>query len=357
MRRTRGTALVTALLIGSLSLAACGKNEDESGSGGNGSDDGNQPESSLKVGVAYDVGGRGDKSFNDSAARGLDKALKEFGFETPKELSAAQDETDPQREARLDLLASDGYDTIVCVGFAYSTALATVAPQYPDVKFVIIDDGSIEEPNVVGYTFKEEEAAFLVGAIAALKSKTGTIGFVGGVKGTLIGKFEAGYTAGAKKVKPDIKVEVSYLSQGNDLSGFRDAAKGRIAANGQYDKGADVIYAAAGLSNDGVIQAGSEQKKLVIGTDSDQWQTASDEAKPFVLSSALKGVDAAVYDFLKSVEDGSFKPGHKILGLKEDGVGYSTSGGQIDDITSQIDDLKQQIVDGSITVPTEPGSG
>jgi len=307
----------------------------------------------LKVGLAYDVGGRGDKSFNDLAAAGLDKAKKDLNIQT-KELSAVIGENDQQKADRLTLLATSGYNPIICVGFAYATALKQVAPKYPKVHFGIVDDNSITSPNVEGLVFSENESSFLVGVAAALATKTKNVGFIGGVQTPLIQKFQAGYVAGVHAVDPTIKVQIAYLSQAPDFSGFNDPAKGKVTAEGQYDNGADVVYHAAGGSGSGLFQAAVEKNKLAIGVDSDQYQTATADEKPLILTSALKGVDTAVFNFIEQDSKGQFKAGFVRFGLKENGVGYATSNPKIDPYKAKIEDFKSKIISGAITVPTTP---
>ena len=309
----------------------------------------------LKIGMAYDVGGRGDQSFNDSAAAGMDKAAAEFGLDT-KEAAATNGEAESAREERLNQLIDAGYENIVAVGFAYASSVGKVAKENPDVKFAIVDDASEASTgdNIMNITFAENEGSFLVGAAAALKTKTDHIGFVGGVGVDLIKKFQAGYEAGAKAVNPDIKIDVKYLTQPPDFSGFGDVAKGKAAAEGMYQSGADVVYHAAGGSGGGVFTAAKAAGKWAIGVDSDQALTAAEDVRDVILTSMLKRVDVGVYSFIKSIHDGTFKAGNTVFDLKADGVGYSTTGGHIDDITSKLDEYKQQIIDGTITVPTAP---
>src|SRR5262245_59214653 len=192
------------LLAGVLVMSACGGDDDDAGGGATSPA---ATTSNLKVGLAYDIGGRGDQSFNDSAARGLDKAKTDFGIQA-KELEASQGETDAQKEERLRLLAQTGYNPVIAVGFVYATALKKAAAEFPNTNFAIIDDASFQAANVANLVFAEQEGSFLVGSIAAQASKTGNIGFIGGVNTPLIQKFEAGYTAGAKAVNPSIKVQV-----------------------------------------------------------------------------------------------------------------------------------------------------
>jgi basic membrane protein A len=344
---------LAGVAVVALGMAACG------GTSG-GSSTGSTSAPKLKVGLAYDIGGRGDKSFNDAAAAGLDKAKTELGIDT-KELEASANETEADKTERLKLLCTGGYNPVIAIGFVYAGVdaktgpMAQAAKACPDVKFAIIDDASAQAPNIANLTFAEEQGSFLVGAAAALKSKTGTVGFVGGCLVDLIKKFEAGYIAGAKAANPAAKVLTNYLSTVADkCSGFNDPAKGQTTAQGQYDQGADVVYQAAGGSGGGVFKAAKAKGKLAIGVDSDQYNTADPAVRDVIITSMLKRVDVAVYEFIKAVAASSFKAGQTIFDLKKDGVGYSTSGGKIDDIKPKLDAYKQQIISGSITVPTKP---
>jgi len=349
------TTLAAAVLAGALVLTSCGgdSGDDEADTTPKGDDTSSSaPASDVKVGLAYDIGGRGDQSFNDAAAAGLDKAADEFGIET-NEAEAANGEPESAKEERLRALAGAGFNPVIAVGFAYSGAVKKVAGELPDTQFAIIDDAAATGDNIANLLFAEEQGSFLVGAAAALKSESGNIGFVGGVDVPLIHKFEAGYEAGAKEVNPDIEVQVKYLTQPPDFSGFGDPAKGKTAAAGMYDKGADVVYQAAGGSGGGVFEAAQDAGAYAIGVDSDQYNTADPKVRDVIITSMLKKVDVAVYDFISSVVEGNFTAGPVTYDLEKDGVGYSTSGGQIDDITSKLDDYKQQIIDGSITVPAK----
>jgi basic membrane protein A len=342
-----GIAAVAAATM----LAACSSSNNSGGTTGTGSNSGNQK--TIKVGLAYDVGGRGDKSFNDLAAAGLEKAKKDLKIDT-KELSAVQGESDQQKADRLTLLAQSGYNPVIAVGFAYAAALGTVAPKFPNVHFAIVDDNSITQPNVEGLVFTENQSSFLVGVAAALASKTKNVGFIGGVQVPLIQKFQAGYVAGVHAVDPSIKVQVAYISQAPDFSGFNDPAKAKVIAEGQYDNGADVVYHAAGGSGSGLFQAAKEKNKLAIGVDSDQYQSAPADEKDLILTSALKGVDTAVFNFIENDAAGKFKAGFTRFSLKDNGVGYATSNPKIDPYKAKIDEFKAKIIDGSITVPETP---
>jgi basic membrane protein A len=336
-----------------LALTACGGSNSTSAGGGSTSTAGGGGAKALKVGMAYDIGGRGDQSFNDSAAAGLDKAKTELGV-TTQEAEAANGEAESAKEDRLRTLAQAGYSPIVAVGFAYANALAKVAKEFPDIKFAIVDSADAKAANISNLVFAENEGSFLVGAAAALTSKKANVGFVGGVQTPLIAKFEAGYVAGAKKVNPSIKVQTKYLTQPPDFGGFNDPAKGKTAAQGMLDAGADVIYAAAGGSGSGVFEAVKGAGAKAIGVDSDQAKTAAPAVRSVVLTSMVKRVDVAVYDFVKSVQDGSVKSGEQVYDLKAGGVDYATTGGQVDAIKAKLDAYKKQIIDGQITVPTTP---
>ncbi|TYB49904.1 BMP family ABC transporter substrate-binding protein [Actinomadura chibensis] len=333
-----------------LTASACGGKKADSGG------DDKDGKKTLKIGLAFDIGGRGDQSFNDSAAAGLDKAKQDLSVQT-EEISAKPDEPDADKESRLRLLANKGYNPVIGVGFAYTASIVKVAKDFPNTKFLVVDADQckVEGANVSGACFAEEQGSYLVGAAAALKSKSGTIGFIGGVNVPLIQKFFAGYQAGAKKAKPGIKIlPPKYLTQPPNFNGFKDTGLGNEAAKGQLDAGADVIYHAAGGAGIGVINTVGAAGKWAIGVDSDQYnQPAVAGAKQHILTSMLKHVDLAVYDFVESVAKGTFQAGTKQYDLKNDGVGYSTTGGNVDDIKAKLDELKADVVGGKITVPTK----
>ena len=335
MKQRRWGVFFALFAVIALLLAGCGDDDDG--------------DSDMKVGMVFDVGGKGDKSFNDSAFEGLTKAAEDLGVEV-RELEP--DAEGSNREALMRDLADEGYGLIIGVGFAFAEVMPAIVADYPDTEFAIIDS-VVEADNVASLVFSEEQGSFLVGAIAAQKSEANHIGFVGGVESQLIQKFEAGYVAGAKAVKPDITIDVKYITPDGDFSGFADPAKGKTVAAGLYSGGADVVYHAAGQSGNGVIEAAVEADALVIGVDSNQYLGASDEAKPHILSSMLKRVDVAVYDTIKGWVDGDFTAGTVVFSLENDGVGYATDGDLIVDVDA-IEALKQQILDGEIEVPTAP---
>ncbi|WP_432060298.1 BMP family lipoprotein [Streptomyces sp. S1] len=332
---------VTAALA--LTATACGESSTESG----GSDKG-----TLKVGMAYDVGGRGDNSFNDSAARGLDKAKADLGVET-KELTAKNGETPADREQRLASLAEGGYNPVIGVGFAYKDAIDKVAAKYPKTTFGLIDSVS-DKKNVDSIVFTEEQGSYLAGVAAALKSKDGKIGFIGGVDLPLIKKFAAGFQQGVKDTKPNASVQIQYLSTGTDLSGFGAPDKGKAAAKGMLDKGIDVVFAAAGGSGAGAIEAvAAKPGAWAIGVDSDQAKDpALSKYAGSILTSVVKNVDTGVFELIKSVKDGKPLGGTHSYSLAEDGVSLTTTGDHLKDIQGKLDEAKKKIVDGQIKVAT-----
>ena len=350
MRRMSKFAAAASAITLALALTACGS-EDEPGGEGT---DGGEGDSDITIGLAYDVGGRGDQSFNDSAAAGADQAVEEFGFKL-EEAEATDGEAESAREERLRTFADAGVDPIIAVGFAYAPSVAKVAPEYPDIHFALIDSADATGENIANLLFAEEQGSFLVGAAAALESQAGNIGFVGGVNTPLIAKFEAGYIAGAQAVNPDVEVQSQYLTEPPDFSGFGDPAKGKTTAEGMFQNGADVVYHAAGGSGGGVFEAAAEAGGFAIGVDSDQYETADPSVQDVIITSMLKKVDVGVFEYLTEVNDGTFPSGEVTYDLESDGVGYSTSGDMLSQETiDQLEDFKQQIIDGEITVPTEP---
>ncbi|MFJ8312675.1 MULTISPECIES: BMP family protein [unclassified Streptomyces] len=353
MRRVSKIAaagIATAALA--LSATACGSTSSQKESGTSSSAAGGK---GVKVGVAYDVGGRGDHSFNDSAARGIDKAKSEFGGDV-KELTAKTTDTEADRVQRLTDLAGAGYNPVIGIGYAYANSMKQVAAKYPNVTFGIVDSVVEGPKNVDNIVFTEEQGSYLAGVAAALKTKTGHVGFIGGVDVPLIKKFEAGFNQGVKDTKPDVKIENQYLSHGSDTSGFASPDKGKAAAQGMLDNGADVVYTAAGSSGTGAIEAVAGKKGAwAIGVDSDQYQQASlAKYKDSILTSVVKNVDIGVYDLVKSVKDGKPLVGTNSYPLAKGGVSLATSGGFIADIKPQLDAATKKIVDGTIKVKTTP---
>jgi basic membrane protein A and related proteins len=351
----RVNRLAPALVAFALAAAACGGGDPADTGGGGGGDGANETTAAL----VFDVGGLGDQSFNDAAKRGLDDAIADGFVSEDNTKFIEPNASGSNRDDNVVLLADEGYDIVVAVGFAFSEGIDEIAGDYPDVNFAVVDGFAAEAENVSNLTFKEQEGSFLVGAAAALKSETGTIGFLGGQQGTgLIERFEAGYVAGAKEVRPDIEVLTEYI--GDSTAAFNDPTKGEALSAKMYDGGADVVYHAAGGSGAGLFKAAVEANKLAIGVDSDQSLTASAEQRKLILTSMLKRVDTAVHDAIQQTAEGSFKPGTQVFGLAEEGVGYAVN--QYNDneqllsqeIQAQLDELQQQIIAGEIEVPAEP---
>ncbi|MBL4926911.1 BMP family lipoprotein [Fuscibacter oryzae] len=260
--------------------------------------------------LIFDLGGKFDKSFNEAAFNGAEKWAKETGG-TYKELEM---QSEAQREQALRQLAESGANPIVMTGFAFGDVLNTVAPDYPDTKFAIIDM-VVEQPNVKSVVFKEEEGSYLVGIMAAKASKTGTVGFVGGMDIPLIRKFGCGFAEGVKSVNPDAKIIAGFT--GTTPAAWNDPVKAAEIAKGEKAQGADVIFAAAGQSGLGVLQAAADEGILSVGVDSNQNHLHPGS----VLTSMLKRVDVAVYDAFKEGEN--LTPGINVLGLANEGVGYA----------------------------------
>ncbi len=294
--------------------------------------------------VIYDLGGKFDKSFNEAAYNGAE-AWKAASGGNYLDLEL---QNDAQREQALRRFAGQGANPIVMAGFSWTAALTTVAPEFPDTNFVVIDT-VVDAPNVQSIIFDEHTGSFLVGALAALKSETGTVGFVGGMDVPLIHKFYCGYAQGAKAVNPDITLIENYT--GTTPAAWNDPVTAGELTKAAIDAGADVIFAAAGGSGLGVLQAAKDAGKFSIGVDSNQnyLQPGS------VLTSMLKRVDVAVQNALTEAgDDATFKPGLTVLGLAEEGVGYALDENNAslitDDMKAKVDELSAQIQSGAITV-------
>jgi basic membrane protein A len=306
-----------------------------------------------RIAIAYDVGGRGTAGVNELAWEGVKRAAGEFDAEI-KEITAGPDDTDADREERLTELAEDHYYPIFVIGSAWAGPVAKVAPKYPDTWFGIVDDGTVNAPKVIGIHFNGEQGAFLVGAAAALTSKTGNVGFIGAVQSPLLEKLEAGFKAGARAADPDVQVQVEYLSRPAASAGASDPARARKAALGMYDAGADVIFGADVESGNEVIQAAHDRGLWAIGVDSDQYLMADPSVRGAILTSMLKRADIATYLITMEVANGVAKDGNNVFGVGQEGVGYSTSGGFVDPIKSQLDAFAARIASGEILVPTKP---
>ena len=293
--------------------------------------------------VIFDMGGKFDKSFNEAAYTGAEK----FKDETGIEYLEFEVTNESQRDQALRRMARRGADVVVAVGFSFATPLEEVAKEYPDTKFVLIDS-VVEQPNVQSVVFKEHEGSFLVGMAAALASESGKVGFVGGMDIPLIRNFAHGYEQGVQHVNGDAEVYVNMT--GTTPAAWNDPAKGAELAQSQFDRGADVVYAAAGGTGLGVLQAAADSGKLSIGVDSNQNHLHPGS----VLTSMLKRVDVAVHNAFQSANDGSFETGVRSLGLAEDGVGYALDDNNRElitpDIEAQLEDAKAKIVGGELVV-------
>lgn len=306
----------------------------------------------VRIGLVFDVGGRGDKSFNDAAFEGLSRAAREFGVTTELlEPSGAED-----REAAMRLFAARGFDLVIGVGFIFSTDVNVVAKAFPKTPFACIDyappfDGSPMPENVRGLRFREEEGSFLVGAVAGSMTKTSHVGFVGGMDIPLIRKFEAGYRAGVHEVCPTCIVHAGYA--GTTPDAFRDPVKGKALANSQIAAGADILYHASGTTGHGVFEAARTMGVKAIGVDADQ----HDEMPGTIITSMIKRGDVAVFETIRAVVEKRFSGGLTSFGLAEDGVGYVDEGPHAvavpQDVKQRVAKLAQRVVNGEIKVPDQ----
>ncbi|TLS44567.1 BMP family ABC transporter substrate-binding protein [Streptomyces montanus] len=350
MRRVSRIAVAgvaTATLA--VSVAACGGTSSESAGSGDGKSKG--------LALAYDVGGKGDQSFNDAATAGMEKAAAEFKYGS-KAVEPTDGESDADKAQRLETLAKAGYNPVIGVGYAYAPAVKEVADKFPKVTFGIVDDEQVSKKNVADLVFHEEQASYLAGVTAALSTKSKTVGFIGGVDNPLIHKFEAGFKQGVAATNPKVKVLSQYLTEKAEDGGFASPDKGKTAAQGQIEDGADVVYHAAGLSGQGVIEASAAAKVWAIGVDSDQYQQKPLAAyKKYILTSAMKDVAGAVYDLAKSVQDGKPETGVVRASLKTGGVSLADSNPVFKNNTKLQEALKKAsegINDGTIKVKTTP---
>ena len=299
----------------------------------------------------FDVGGRGDKSFNDAAYAGLERAQQELGVT----FSTLETGEGADRETQMRQLAAGGSQLVFGVGFLFSDDIYGLAQEFPGVKFACVDytvkEGQKLPPNLVALEFKEHEGSFLVGALAGLLTKTGKVGFVGGMEIPLIKKFEAGYRAGALAANPKVEVLVKYA--GTTGTAFKDPTKGKELGLAEYNQGADIIFHASGSTGLGVFEAAREKGRLAIGVDSDQQA----EAPGFILTSMVKHVETSVFDTIQELKEGRWQGGIREFGLKEDGVGwvYDDHNQALvpDHVKAQVDSLKAEIVAGRIVVPVE----
>jgi basic membrane protein A len=297
----------------------------------------------VTPGVVYDVGGKFDHSFNEAAAIGAERFKSESGI-AYREFEITNE---AQREQAFSTMARRGVSIIAAVGFTQRSAVETVAKQFPETKFTLID-AVVDLPNVQSIVYREQEGSFLVGMLAAMKSKSGKIGFVGGMDIPLIRRFALGYAEGAHHFDP--KIEVLQNMTGTTPAAWADPARGAELARSQFDRGVDIVFAAAGTTGLGVLQEAADAGKLSIGVDSNQ-----DHLHPgSVLTSMIKRVDVAVYLAFKNAREGTWKPGLQVLGLAEDGVGYSLDADNealiTPDMKAKVEAARADIIAGRIKV-------
>ncbi|MER2189694.1 MAG: BMP family protein [Solibacillus sp.] len=349
MKKRKFGLLISSLLLSGSILAACGGNEGGSSTEGD----------NFSVAMVTDVGGVDDRSFNQSTWEGL----KEFGAEHGLEQgNGGFDYNQSQQEAdyvtNINDLVERNFDLVFAVGYALHDAVVEVAEQRENAHIAIIDETIEGIDNVASIMFRANEASYLAGAAAALESKSGKVGFIGGVEGEIIGGFEAGFTAGAKAVNPDVVVDVKYADS------FADAPKGQQIAKTMYDSGVDIIFHAAGGTGAGLFQEAVTRKQKdpnsnvwTIGVDRDQYDEGKvNDTTNVMLTSVLKRVDVATKQVAQDSMDGNF-PGGKVItyGLSDGGVDLADSRGAISEETlAKVEEFKQQIIDGTIVVPAQP---
>jgi basic membrane protein A len=357
MRLIRPARMLVAATVFALVAAACGGATPEGGGGGG---EGEEAAAEVRVGLALDIGGLNDKSFNDAAYAGLQQAIREGLISQDNFELLEANATGSNRDENVVNLADQGFDLIIANGFAFSEGIAEIAPDYPDTSFAITDGFANalneEMTNVADLTFKEHEGSYLVGIAAGMTTETNTVGFLGGQEGTgLIEKFQAGYEAGVESVCADCKILVEYI--GDSTQAFVDPTRGEALSDSMYDDGADIIYHAAGQSGLGLFAAADDANMWAIGVDSDQYQTLSDnpEQQEHILTSMLKRVDTAVYEAISQVVDRAFVAGFQVFGMAEEGVDYAKSNPELpDDVRAAMDEAKEAIISGDLTVPEEP---
>jgi basic membrane protein A len=298
----------------------------------------------YKIGLILDRGGRDDKSFNSAAYQGLMKAEKDLKIQ----YKLVESSDDHSFEPMMRAFAQRKFDLIICVGFSQADALKKIAPSFKDTKFVIVD-GQVDGPNVRSLLFEEHQGSFLVGALAALTTKTKKIGFIGGMDIPLIRRFRMGYEAGIKYIDPKITLTTNYL--GFTADSWNNPPKAKELALAQYQAGVDIIFAPAGASNLGLFDAAEEKKKLAIGVDSNQnWIRPG-----YILTSMMKRVDVAVFETIKELTLGRFTSGVARFGLKDGGVDFSQDQHNKKllsaDVLKKVDQIKKDIISGKIQVP------
>jgi len=355
MKKRKFGLVLSSVLAASAILGACGSKDEDKPAKENGTSGESNKEEAFSVAMVTDVGGVDDKSFNQSAWEGVQDYGKEHNLKKGDGgFDYLQSKSDADYDSNLNALLRRDFNLIYGIGFMMEDSMTAIAEENPDNKFAIID-AEVKADNVVSVLFKEQEGAFLAGVAAAKMSKSGKVGFVGGVDIPVINRFEAGFVEGAKAVNPDIEIQSKYTGA------FDKADLGKVTANSMYSSGVDVIFHAAGATGNGVFSEAKERKKKdpnaniwVIGVDADQYEEGKvDDKTNVTLTSMLKGVNTAVVDISNKAKNGEF-PGGKTLtyGLAEDGVKLADSRGAIpEDVQKVIDEYKEKIAKGEIKVP------
>jgi len=355
MKKRKFGLLITSVLAAGAVLAACGEGEETDSNGG--SNGGSKGGTDFTVAMVTDVGGVDDKSFNQSAWEGIQKFGADNNLTEGEGYAYLASKNDGDYKSNLDSLIRRDFDLVFGIGFLMADAMAEAAADNPEDKFALVDDDVAKAENIANVMFKEQEGSFLAGVAAAKMSKTGKIGFVGGMDIPVIHRFHAGFVAGAKAANPDIEIQINYVDA------FDKADLGKIAANSMYSSGVDIIFHAAGASGNGVFAEAKERKAKdanadvwVIGVDRDQYAEGQVDANTNVtMTSMIKRVNQAVIDISNRTKDGDF-PGGKVTwyGLAEDGVALADSRGVItDDVMKEVDSYKEKIISGEIKISTE----
>lgn len=348
-----GLGLATVATLG---LAACGSRTANKSNASKSEDS-----SALKAAIVTDIGGVDDRSFNQSAWEGLQTWGKDHGFEKDKGYTYFQSASESDYVTNLDAAVSGGYNLIFGIGFALETAIAEVAPNNPDTHYVIVDSVVPDQDNVVSVGFADHEASYLAGVAAAKSTKSKHVGFVGGMEGVVIDRFEAGFVEGVKSVDPSIKITIDYAGS------FGDAAKGQTIASAQYASGADIIFHASGGTGNGVFAAAKAEnetrneadKVWVIGVDRDQsaegvYTSKDGKESNFVLASTLKEVGNSVKEIAEQAVKGEFPGGEVVrFSLKDKGVELAETN-LSEEASKAVADAKQAILDGKVEVPEKP---
>ncbi|MFJ7404926.1 MULTISPECIES: BMP family protein [unclassified Lysinibacillus] len=355
MKKRKFGLVLSSVLAASAILGACGAKDEEKPAKDNAASGDKNTEETFSVAMVTDVGGVDDKSFNQSAWEGVQAYGKEHNLSKGTGgFDYLQSASDADYETNLNSLIRRDFNLVFGIGFMMADAVEAIAADNPDNHFALID-AEVKADNVVNVLFKEQEGAFLAGVAAAKMSKSGKIGFVGGVDIPVINRFEAGFVEGAKAVNPDIEIQRNYTGA------FDKADLGKIAANSMYSSGVDIIFHAAGATGNGVFSEAKERKAKdpdanvwVIGVDADQYDEGKvDDKTNITLTSMLKGVNSAVVDLSNKAKNGDFPGGTTVVyGLAEDGVKLADSRGAIPaDVQAVIDEYKEKISSGEIVVP------